>query len=301
MNFGKIFEKITISTTFSPPSDGAVAFFDSGMGGLNLLKECIRLGLRGEILYYGDNARAPYGKKDPLTISSYAREAFEIFSSLNVSKVVLACNTLTALCLEEMQSRFSLPVFGTYPPIDEVKERNGKIYVFATSGTLRSDTFKNTYARVREGKNIECYPLDGLVEEIERNWTSPYGADYCSYLPNGAPSAVVLGCTHYSFLREEIKNFYRCPVYDSSRVTANRLLAQGLWKPIPKRTNLTTPSDLHTAKADDLKNRGEKTLPQPPDFCLGENPTDFVKISFLGSGKVVNKPISEQMFGLKNG
>ncbi len=300
MKFGKISENFSLFTTFAIPRVGATAFFDSGLGGLTVLRACIERGLRGDILYYGDNARAPYGEKDEEWIKKFTREAFSVFEDCKVGRVVVACNTVTALCLEELKISYPFPVYGTYPPVDRVKEKDGEIFVFVTSATSKSATFKNICACAREqGARLKIFALDGLVGEIERNLTSPRGMDYVKYLPKGDPCAVALGCTHYSFLKEEISCFYRCPVYDSSEETAKLLQKSGVvWDDRPHRPFLTTFSSFLFAQDNPNVCKTEESL---SDFSPNDEKTDefSATISFMGSGKVVNKPISEQMFGLK--
>lgn len=275
MNFGNFFENFSFSTTFQSPSVGATAFFDSGIGGLTVLRACLYEGLSGDILYYGDNARAPYGQKDVDSIKRYTQEAFSLFEEYGVGRAIIACNTVTALLLDECNACYPFPVHGTFPPLLSVREKKGEIFAFVTTATAKSLTFKYTCAQAREkGLNLKVYPLDGLVGEIERNVASPRGIAYTDYLPKGNPAAVVLGCTHYSFLKEEIACFYRCPVYDSSEETAKRL----------KKDGVIGVSKENTEKSPFLY----------PSYLKKR-----VNISFVGSGKVVNKTTCEQMFALK--
>lgn len=288
MKFGNFFENFSFSTTFAPPRAGATAFFDSGIGGLSVLRACLLKGLDGEIVYFGDNARAPYGSKGVELIKRYTQEAFAQLEEYGVCRAIVACNTVTALCLEELNDRFPFSVYGTYPPVLSVRETDGDIFVFVTSATAKSSLFKNICTRARENmKSVKVYPLDGLVREIECNFLSPRGMDYVQYLPKGAPSAVVLGCTHYSFLKEEIADFYHCPVYDSSEETAARLQKKGV---LGCSQRLDVSPNLNDA---------QEKVAQIDVAKKCSFPEKKVRISFVGSGKVVNKPICEQMFALK--
>ena len=96
MKFGDFFENFSFSTTFAPPNEGATAFFDSGIGGLTVLRACVRAGLEGEILYYGDNARAPYGQKAEELIRRYVVEAFSLFEEY-VCNVLVSFNQFLIL------------------------------------------------------------------------------------------------------------------------------------------------------------------------------------------------------------
>lgn len=299
MNFGKISENFYLCGQDDPVPTGSTAFFDSGTGGLNVLSACMKRGLSGDVLYYGDNARAPYGEKEREEIRSYAKEAFDEFERRKVARAVIACNTVTALCLEEFQSIYPFPVYGTFPPVEKGGALGGEVFAFVTKATAQSERFKGMCAgaRKRTGARIKTFALNGLVGEIEKNLTSPFGVDYEKFLPSGNPDVVVLGCTHYSFFAKEIGAHYRCPVFDCSEETAKRLSERWLVDPLrPLRPFSTTFSET------DLPN-GEKEG-EFPDFSTtfsAEKEQKRSSVFFLGSGKVVNKPTYEQMFALKKG
>ncbi len=254
---------------------GGIAFFDSGIGGLTVLDTCKKY-LPNEIFYYyGDNRRAPYGNLPMDTISAYVEEAFDVFSKLRVKAAVLACNTATAVCVEDLRKKYPFPIIGAEPSVLPAASGGGEVLVLSTCATKNSARF----ARLTE-KALARYPsvsitsvaCPTLAEEIEKNIRKK-GYSYAHLLPPANPTSVVLGCTHYVYVKTQIEAFYRCPVYDGNEGIAKRL-----------RWALST-----SAKSTDTeKNRERKplvTTARPPQFF------------YLGSGKYQNKRIFEQMFG----
>ncbi len=294
VNFVKISENFSLFTSNRPKPLGAVAFFDSGIGGLSVLRECLRNGLCGEVLYYGDNERAPYGEKSAEVLQDYVEEAFGFFERRKVRLAVVACNTVTTLFLPWLRQKYSFPILGTYPPIERLNEGG---FAFVTPATAESTYLKNARACTRE--RIRVIPLPGLAKRIERGAPCFSDIDLSSFLPKGSPNAVALGCTHYSFLREKFENFYRCPVYDSSKECAKNV-ALWLQKYDPERLQppLTTFAENFAkpkAICPRLKFEGEKneSLVSAKEERYRQKKTS---IFFAGSGKNINKWLCEQMF-----
>ncbi len=254
---------------------GGVAFFDSGIGGLTVLDSCIK-SLPNEIFYYyGDNARAPYGNLSEQTICDYVEEAFEEFCRLEVKAAVLACNTATAVCVEKLRQKYLFPIVGAEPALFPAARVGGEVLVLSTYATANSLRF----ARLKEkaiarfpSASFSCIASADLAEEIEKHVLEK-DYSYARFLPTAAPSAVVLGCTHYAYAKEQIKECYRCPVFDGNEGIAKRL--RFLLSTLSKGQNLP-------------RNENERplvTTVQPP------------QIFYLGGTKTRNKHIFEQMFG----
>jgi glutamate racemase len=127
---------------------GGIAFFDSGIGGLTVLAECQKY-LKSHILYYyGDNARAPYGNLSHSVMWSYVKEAFDLFADLQVKAAVVACNTVTALCIENLRKNYSFPIIGAEPAIMQAaRQTEGEVLILATKGTLESERFRLLYQK----------------------------------------------------------------------------------------------------------------------------------------------------------
>lgn len=204
---------------------GGVAFFDSGIGGLTVMAACRARLPETTFYYYGDNAHAPYGNLPPRKIRRYVSSAFRKFRRLRVKAVVIACNTATAVCVEELRKKYPFPIVGAEPAVCVAAEKGGEVWVLSTRATYLSIRFKELCARAKKRfpqATIKGIPCDGLAGEIEAH-ISERDHDYTSFLPRGKPNAVVLGCTHYPYIEKQIRDFYCCPVYHGNEGIAKRL------------------------------------------------------------------------------
>lgn len=206
---------------------GGVAFFDSGIGGLTVLDECKKR-LKGELFYYyGDNAHAPYGNLPTEKIEALVFSAFEKLSALRPKAAVIGCNTATALCVEKLRQRFDFPIIGAEPAVLTAANRGGDVFVLTTKATFESERFQKLCARARvhyPQSNLRLFPCHQLAGVIEKNLFNER-FDYTPYLPAGKPAAVVLGCTHYIYIKKYIEDFYRCKTFDGNAGIAARLCA----------------------------------------------------------------------------
>ncbi len=204
---------------------GGVAFFDSGIGGLTVMAACRERIQEQVFYYYGDNEHAPYGNLTPKKIRRFVFSAFRKFKRLRVKAVVLACNTATAVCVEELRKKYSFPIIGTEPAVCLAAKKGGEVWVLSTRATYNSIRLKELCQRAEERfsqANVKRIPCDCLAGAIERHVTEG-DYDYTSFLPRGKPSAVVLGCTHYPYIEKQIRDFYRCPIYHGNEGIAKRL------------------------------------------------------------------------------
>ena len=198
--------------------DRAIALFDSGMGGLTCVK-ALKRELPGEsIIYYGDCLRAPYGDRSVETLKAFSQQIADFLTSFPVKMLVVACNTISSLCLGNLKDRYPmLPVEGmidmtvktvaeTYP------DRN--IGIIATSAAIKSGTYVK---KLREsGCQGQLYPLacPGFVPAVEAGIYEGPEAEAIvrealdGYMRENDPSALILGCTHFPFLRPAIEKLY---------------------------------------------------------------------------------------------
>lgn len=193
-----------------------IGFFDSGVGGLTVLREFV-VRLRGVLFfYYGDNANAPYGNKSKEEILNLSQKAFELFASLHVDAAVIACNTVTTDCAEELRKKYKYRIFGVEPALKPAAEEYDDILVLATKATAESLSFQRLKERFPD-KKITVYSPCALADDIEKNILSLDKVELSSHLPVCRPQAVVLGCTHYVLMKRRIEDFYAAPAFDGGK------------------------------------------------------------------------------------
>ena len=199
-----------------------VAFFDSGIGGLNLLAAFRQKYPDIPCLYYGDNAHAPYGNKSREAITELAFAAFRKIATRPVAAAAIACNTVTACCAEQLRASFSFPVAGMEPAVRPAAKTGGNVLVLATCATMQSKRMQDLLRRYSSEARFTLFCPQDLAGEIERAAPDFSRVDL-SFLPQGKYSAAVLGCTHYVFLKDRIAERLGCPVFDGILGTADHL------------------------------------------------------------------------------
>lgn len=202
-----------------------IVFFDSGVGGLTLLREFLRRYPWAECAYFGDNENAPYGNRSEAEICRLAAGAFEKIARLSPRAAVIACNTVTADCAEALRAEYSFPIVGVEPAVRPAAAAagQGRILILATRATLASARVRELIRKHRGNCSVETYSPAALAWEIERNIFDLGCIRLSDFLPRGEYAAVVLGCTHYIFLRDRIAGYYGCPVFDGNIGTADHL------------------------------------------------------------------------------
>ncbi len=270
-----------------------VGIFDSGIGGLTVLSECVKLMPENQYFYLGDNFRAPYGSRPPQEIAACVREALVRFREMNADAAVLACNTATAVCAEKMRSEFSFPIVGTEPAVKPASERCGRVLVLATPRTTESERLRKLVARYHDTCNITVFALEGLAAAVESAVVRGKALDLREHLPQGNYDGIVLGCTHYVYFKKEIAAFYSAPVFDGGEGTARQLRSVlGKQRNIEFSENLGIDdhfSDSLTAEGYNANNCSEK---MPKNEGISSNSG----IIFIGNAKNINKIVYEQMF-----
>ncbi len=235
-------------TISAPPPLGGpnlpIGVFDSGVGGLTVLR-ALRAALPAEsFIYLGDTARLPYGTKSGHTVARYALQAADELVERGIKCLVVACNTASAAALPALQQRFpELPVTGVIEPGARAAcaaSRSGRIAVLATEGTVRGGAYAQAIARIRPQAQVTALACALFVALAEEGWTEGAVAAAAAerYLAPlraaGAPDTVVLGCTHFPVLRAVIASALGegARIVDSAATTAAevraRLTAGGL-------------------------------------------------------------------------
>lgn len=189
-----------------------IGIFDSGVGGLSVLRH-LRTAMPAEdFLYVADSKYAPYGTRSPAAICQRSLAIGDFLVERGVKLLVVACNTATAAAVSVLRERFSLPVVAMEPAIKPAAEqtRSGVIGVLATAGTLESARFFSLLNRYAGHAEVITQPCAGLVECIEANDIDSVATlallqSYLEPLLARGADVIVLGCTHYPFLRSTIE------------------------------------------------------------------------------------------------
>ncbi len=193
-------------------NEEAIGFFDSGVGGLSVWREVVELLPDENTIYLADSAHAPYGKKSRKEILFLSQKNTERLLEKNAKLIVVACNTATTAAIQHLRARYKVPFVGIEPAIKSaaLQTQSCKIAVLATRGTLDSTLFAETAQRFSQSAAVFIREGKGLVEQVEKNalHTAETQALLHAQLKSLAKQpidALVLGCTHYPFLKEEIE------------------------------------------------------------------------------------------------
>jgi glutamate racemase len=214
-----------------------VGVFDSGVGGLTVLKELVRLAPAANYLYFGDTARLPYGSKSAAMVAKYAVSAARFLEREGAGMLVVACNTATALAFDEIKQSISIPAIGVVEPGAESAAHASHskcVAVIATEGTIASHAYQRALrARGIDAVEKACPLFVPLVEEgwVDHAVTRQVAEIYLKELfTNGAHAAdtLLLGCTHYPLLRPLLQQIVPkgITIVDSAESTARAVAEQ---------------------------------------------------------------------------
>lgn len=189
-----------------------VGVFDSGVGGLTVAREIMRQLPNEKIVYFGDTARVPYGSKSKDTIIRYSRQIVKFLRTKNVKAIVVACNTASALALEDIRHEIDIPVIGVVKPGAKVaveKTKNKRIGVIATEATISSGLYTEFITELESDITVfgkACPLFCPLVEEgwLDDPVTEEVARRYLSELQTQDIDTLVLGCTHYPLIRNMV-------------------------------------------------------------------------------------------------
>ena len=208
-----------------------IGVFDSGIGGLTVVK-ALREALPNESIFYlGDTARVPYGNKSAETVGRYSVEMVEMLVSENAKVIVVACNTASSLALPKLKADFSLPVIGVIEPgarAAVAATRNRHVGVIGTRATIRSGSYEKALRSLDADLRVNsrtCPLLVPLIEEglLDDDVTDRVIARYLEPMITDGIDTLVLGCTHYPLLARAIARFLgnKIAIVDSARNCAN--------------------------------------------------------------------------------
>ena len=213
---------------------GRIAFFDSGIGGLTVLHEALRVLPDEDFIYFADTSNAPYGTKTKDEVRRLVGNAAALLAEMKIKALVVACNTATSVAIEELRRTYPFPIIGmepaVKPAVEKSEKRSRRVLVTATPLTIREEKLKNLIARIDNEKIVDLLPLPSLVTFAENGQLSGPGVE--SYLSEQFSSfdlsrygTVVLGCTHFIYFRPVIRKLLPegIEIIDGNRGTINNL------------------------------------------------------------------------------
>lgn len=222
--------------------DAPIGVFDSGVGGLTVVREIMRQLPNERIVYFGDTARVPYGSKSRETVTRFSRQIVRFLQSQNVKAIVIACNTASAFALDELEKEVDIPIIGVVKPGARAAleaTHNGRIGVIATEATIGSGIYKRYIEENDNSVNVigKACPLFVPLAE-EGLWEDPVTDEiarrYLAELIDINIDTLILGCTHYPLLRSTVAKIMGDkvslvnPAYETARELKELLEKEGL-------------------------------------------------------------------------
>lgn len=264
-----------------------IGVFDSGIGGLTVVKRLFSTLPKENIVYFGDTARVPYGSKSNSTVIEYSLQDTKFLLSKNVKAVVVACNTASSIAIDELRKNFDVPVIGMIEPGASlaVKEtRNKKIGVIGTRATISNKAYSNAIKNINPDIQVYEKACPLFVPIAEEGWTNhkatyEVAEEYLKELRDLDIDTLVLGCTHYPILAEVIQNVIGKDVkLIDSGVASSEIVRDEI-----ARIGLETNS----------------AVPGYASFYVSDIPTTFKNVAELFLGKPVEEIIKVDIESVK--
>lgn len=253
----------------------AIGIFDSGIGGLTVVKEVMKQLPNEQIVYFGDTARVPYGGKSKETITKYSKQIIKFLLSQNVKAVIVACNTASSNSLLAMKAEFKLlPIIGVVEPgafAAANATKNYKIGIIGTEATVKSGAYEKHIGYINQNIKLYLQPCPLFVSLVEEGWTDGQipeliAKKYLDDLIDKGIDTLVLGCTHYPLMSDCIK----------------KVVGENIYLVNPA---IETASELKTM-LDKLKLFRQDNRPVEHKFYMSDTSPKFEQLSMSLFGKI---------------
>ena len=256
-------------------SRAPIGVFDSGVGGLTVAREIMRNLPNEHIVYFGDTARVPYGSKSKETIIRFSRQIIRFLLTQNVKAIVIACNTASALALDEVEKEFDIPIIGVVKPGAQVAAEttvNKKIGVIATEGTINSRMYDKLITEQDPEITVFGKACPLFVPLVEEGWlkdpvTEEVARRYLDELLAQDIDSLILGCTHYPLLRSLLRGVVGDkvnlvnPAYETAKALERLLKEKNLENPGTKEPTNEPYRFFVSDAANKFKNFANSILP----------------------------------------
>ena len=245
-------------------SNQRIGLFDSGVGGLTVLREMYRQMPTESLLYFADSARLPYGTRSQTELLDFVREILDWMCGQDVKMIIMACNTSSALALEIVRQEYDIPILGVILPGAKAAVKVGKrIGVIATPATANSHAYRHAIQEIDPQAEVWEIPCPKFVHLIEQNQlytdhTRNVALEYLSPLLENNIDTLIYGCTHYRHLEKTIRSL------------------------LPSSVNVIDPAEHIVAAAEkelSLLGLGSNQLPFPTRFYVSGSKEQFATIS----------------------
>lgn len=252
-----------------------IGVFDSGIGGLTVLKEIMEQLPGEDLIYFGDTARIPYGPRSKETVIKYVLESFRFLISKDIKAIIIACNTATAFAMEEAQKLFNIPIIGVINPGSKASintTKNNIIGIIGTEGTINSGEYQRSIRKELPEAEIIGIACPLFVPIVEEGWENSDVAEltarkYLIELQEHKIDTLVLGCTHYPALR----------------YTINKVMGDSVTLVNPAYETAKLVKDI-LMEADILNNKSEAGI---ISYYVSDDPEKFKRVG----GNIIRKEI----------
>jgi len=226
-------ENLKITGDNMKGSNLPIGVFDSGIGGLTVVEEIIKVLPHESLVYFGDTARLPYGTKSKDVVTKYSIQISNFLIKKRVKIIVVACNTSSSNALPELRKRFNVPIIGVIEPA--VKQalkvtKSGRIGVIGTEATIKSNAYQNLLRKYSSRISVYSQSCPLFVSLVEEGWinkpvTLTVAKEYLSGLKRDRIDTLILGCTHYPLIKNVISAVLgkNVVILDSAKATANEV------------------------------------------------------------------------------
>ncbi|WDV45308.1 glutamate racemase [Clostridiaceae bacterium M8S5] len=210
----------------------AIGLFDSGMGGISVLRDAVKFMPNEKYIYYGDSMNAPYGVKSREDIEKLSISACDFLVQKGVKAIIVACNTATSAAIKILRNRYTIPIIGMEPAVKPALKiaDEKKTIVLATPITLAEEKFRLLIKKLKAKEKVIKIPAPKLVQLVESGDTDYINAksvveSYFKHIAMDDIGAIVLGCTHFIFLKDCIKQVIKkdIPIIDGNKGTVMHL------------------------------------------------------------------------------
>lgn len=212
-----------------------IGFFDSGLGGLTCIPYLMKELPEEKIIYFGDTARTPYGSKATATIRSFSMEIADFLVKCNVKMIVIACNTVSATCVDDLRKKFpKIPIIGIIEPTAREVAREcssgSNVGIIGTKVTIASHAYKDMVHKYKGSLDINETPCpafvplieEGIIENDIMDLTIKYYMD--DFVKSNSLDTIILGCTHYPLIKKNIERIYpHLDIINPSQIVINRI------------------------------------------------------------------------------